>query len=579
MFTERGTLLKWLKKVEQALKDDTLVDVAVVRIDDEHVKLVFKFEGGAEFESGVLQLARGEAGEAATVEVGDVTLAPYYADASVENVGTSTHAVLNFVVPRGTPGEAGAQGAPGQAATITIGEVLTVPSDHDADVLNAGTAQNAIFDFEIPRGRDGTNGADGADGKGFADATEISMNDGEISLTIADGLNINGSFDIALDDGEILEIPSEMYIPVRGSESIVIDVDESGTFFDVHLDADITAKLARALVTPMSAPSAISLVAVDTANAQQMLSIGDGLTVENGTLKAAGGGTTVEANVSLTPSSVTDLTNTNWEIPSGWSAESQYGIFNISYTTNKTSAECNELYIGYTTNTFGQISQSVGRIVFAQSGVPLTAISTSADFTLNITGGVDVTNTNLISWLEAYRTSAPTTPLENLKIDSDIYTIPQPTPIEANPTTSPTADLTALKVGDTTYGIPSGGGGGGISVGGGYTLTYDTNNYSYAQPIYVLCGKVTTSHLGSGLPDHIEDWFGWHTVLFGGFVGGSTIVSTCENAVIVAGYFGGDYTLDNGTLKDCTGATVSGKIQAHSKPLFLWSDAKIRFSD
>ena len=77
---------------------------------------------------------------------------------------------------------------------------------------------------------------------------------------------------------------------LKGSESIVIDVDESGDFIEVHLDADIAAKLGRVLVTPMSAPASVSLVAVDTSNAQTLLTLGDGLSVIGGVLSASGGG-------------------------------------------------------------------------------------------------------------------------------------------------------------------------------------------------------------------------------------------------------------------------------------------------
>ena len=45
----------------------------------------------------------------------------------------------------------------------------------------------------------------------------------------------------------------------------------------------------NALTKPTTAPSATQLVAVDNTNTQTMLNIGDGLSVENGSLKANGG--------------------------------------------------------------------------------------------------------------------------------------------------------------------------------------------------------------------------------------------------------------------------------------------------
>ena len=45
----------------------------------------------------------------------------------------------------------------------------------------------------------------------------------------------------------------------------------------------------RSLSVPVSAPAETKVVAVDTTNNQKMLTIGDGLSIENDTLKASGG--------------------------------------------------------------------------------------------------------------------------------------------------------------------------------------------------------------------------------------------------------------------------------------------------
>lgn len=51
---------------------------------------------------------------------------------------------------------------------------------------------------------------------------------------------------------------------------------------------EITPKVMRALLTPVSAPTKTELVAVDDGNAQTMIEIGEGLSLENGVLKATG---------------------------------------------------------------------------------------------------------------------------------------------------------------------------------------------------------------------------------------------------------------------------------------------------
>lgn len=79
-------------------------------------------------------------------------------------------------------------------------------------------------------------------------------------------------------------------VPTEGSNNLIT----SGGVFDAlsgKLDASKNAvETVGGLVTPMSAPASVSIAAVDTTNAQTMLTIGDGLSVENGVLKATGGG-------------------------------------------------------------------------------------------------------------------------------------------------------------------------------------------------------------------------------------------------------------------------------------------------
>ena len=59
---------------------------------------------------------------------------------------------------QGVKGDKGATGAPGAAATIRIGNVVTGAPGTNVAVTNSGTSTNAILNFTIPRG---TPGADG----------------------------------------------------------------------------------------------------------------------------------------------------------------------------------------------------------------------------------------------------------------------------------------------------------------------------------------------------------------------------------------------------------------------------------
>ena len=148
----------------------------------------------------------GPAGQAATITVGNTTTGEPGTQAQVTNTGTENAAIFNFTIPQGVQGakgdtgpqgvqgeqgpkgdtgepgpqgeqgEQGPQGEPGpqgvqgeqgpkgdtgetgpagQAATITIGTTTTGEPGTEAQVTNSGTAQDAILNFTIPKGKPG----------------------------------------------------------------------------------------------------------------------------------------------------------------------------------------------------------------------------------------------------------------------------------------------------------------------------------------------------------------------------------------------------------------------------------------
>ncbi len=64
----------------------------------------------------------------------------------------------------GATGATGATGAAGSNASVTIGTVTTLSPGSSATVTNSGTAQNAVWNFGIPRGAAGTGGGGGTAG-------------------------------------------------------------------------------------------------------------------------------------------------------------------------------------------------------------------------------------------------------------------------------------------------------------------------------------------------------------------------------------------------------------------------------
>ena len=98
----------------------------------------------------------GTDGDAATIQVGTVTTLAAGSSATITNSGTTSAAVFDFGIPRGTDGSPGTPGADGNDATIAIGNVTTGAPGSNAAVSNSGTASAAVFDFAIPQGDDGT---------------------------------------------------------------------------------------------------------------------------------------------------------------------------------------------------------------------------------------------------------------------------------------------------------------------------------------------------------------------------------------------------------------------------------------
>jgi len=87
-------------------------------------------------------------GAAATIAAGTTTTGAAGTSASVTNVGTSSAAVFNFVIPRGDKGD---------AATVAAGTTTTGAAGTSASVTNSGTSSAAVFNFTIPRGNAGVD--------------------------------------------------------------------------------------------------------------------------------------------------------------------------------------------------------------------------------------------------------------------------------------------------------------------------------------------------------------------------------------------------------------------------------------
>lgn len=141
---------------------------------------LYAWDGSKWVSQGNVQGVKGDdgaPGQAATVSVGRVTTGEPGTPAAVSNSGTTSAAIFDFTIPRGEPGAKGdpgqdgqpgrdgAPGADGRSATVTIGDVTTGEPGTDAVVSNSGTTSAAVLDFTIPRGEDGAPGAKGDPGE------------------------------------------------------------------------------------------------------------------------------------------------------------------------------------------------------------------------------------------------------------------------------------------------------------------------------------------------------------------------------------------------------------------------------
>lgn len=120
---------------------------------------------------GAAKLVQGPPGESATVEIGTVTRGE---EAAVTNVGSGTHAVLDFVLPRGDKGDTGEKGDQGDLGPR--GATFTPSVDMETGLLSwtndAAMPNPEPVDIRGPQGERGEKGETGAQGpKGDTGAT------------------------------------------------------------------------------------------------------------------------------------------------------------------------------------------------------------------------------------------------------------------------------------------------------------------------------------------------------------------------------------------------------------------------
>lgn len=121
-----------------------------------------------------------------------------------------------------------------------------------------------------------------------------------------------------------------------------------------------------------------------------------------------------ELNQKINPK-VTDLTGKTYYVPSGWEVTKEYGKFDViaDVTSGSTTKTLEALNLGYATSyapeLYGQkLVAHANALVFGKpvgQGVLvdyITKYSSLSGFTVTFTGGTDVTNVDLINWLDTW---------------------------------------------------------------------------------------------------------------------------------------------------------------------------------
>lgn len=156
--------------------------------------------------------------------------------------------------PIGPQGPQGEQGPQGPRGFTGFGMYISTNTS-----LSSSTTQISISDVVEPQGRILSSSGDiiiGVNSQNVPMFLTTNVSNGIATVTFY------GYMGSTLSADSLFEL-------IEGSDSIVVDLNEEGTALEVHLDASVMAKINRALLLPVSAPSEMSYVVILENNSQQ----------------------------------------------------------------------------------------------------------------------------------------------------------------------------------------------------------------------------------------------------------------------------------------------------------------------
>lgn len=173
--------------------------------------------------------------------------------------------------PQGLPGERGPQGIqgePGENATITVGNTTTLTPGSQATVENVGTTSSAILNFGIPSGLRGETGATGPAGAdGISPRAYVEQITGGARVVIEDYENTTTANIMDGTDGTDGFSPVATVTPTASGASISI-TDAQGT-----TTANITNGIDGADGTDGVTPSITATASVDNTTGTPAVSV------------------------------------------------------------------------------------------------------------------------------------------------------------------------------------------------------------------------------------------------------------------------------------------------------------------
>lgn len=223
-------------------------NVALIKVYQKLQHVTVEGAGGLRGETGATG-QKGETGPSGTVTVATTTTLPAGSMADVENMGSSTNAVLKFSIPRGQKGAKGDAGA-GLQITGSVDTYADLPTDltpADAGKAYFNQADGKLYVWsgtQFPANGQGSQfkgdtGAQGLPGQdGFSPVATVTRITDGATISITDK---NGTTTATVNDGTTPEVPTKTSDLTNDSGFVTGSGTVGGSISPVYSNAGVLA--------------------------------------------------------------------------------------------------------------------------------------------------------------------------------------------------------------------------------------------------------------------------------------------------------------------------------------------------